>query len=226
MNKRNYWLEKVPVWASQIGLLFNEAETVGLEHKRAQKCLFAVAWRMGLLRFLRTTREKEINGLLVDQTEPRYWWGSWEAWEAGKRGWLSAALACPLDFSNFVKLCLAEEEIVRAATENPEITPDTPPMTSEEEADFLETIVASVESRPLDITGDYAGVNTLRHRLEEISTLWLQQRTRLTRREKRLAEQWVELTGWPPTGVWSPAWQWAPFLLANFTRKWHHARVE
>jgi len=226
VSKNNFWLKMIPVWAPQISCFFTEAENHGMESYGAERRLFAAAWRMGLLRFLRTTREEEISNLLHDQIEPRYWWGSWEAWEAGKRGWLAAALACPLDFSNFVKLCLAEEEIVRAATENPGQTPDSSPMTLAEEVDHLEAIVASVEGRPLEQDGDYAGEQVLRIRLEEISSLWLQQRTRLTRRERRLAEQWVELTGWPPTGLWSPAWQWAPFLLANFTTKWHHARIE
>lgn len=224
-KKENFWLRKVPVWAPQISRLFTEAENCGWQSPGAERRLLAAAWRMGLLRFLRTTHEKEINDLLSEQTEPRYYWGSWEVWEAGKRGWLESALTRPLDFSNFVRLCLAEEEIVRAGTENPGQTPDTPPMTLLEEAEHLEEIVASIEGQPLDVSGDYAGINALRQRVEEISTLWLQQRTRLSRQERWLAEQWVELAGWPPTGIWSPAWQWAPFLLVNFTRKWHHVGV-
>lgn len=221
-KKENFWLRKVPVWAPQISRLFTETENRSLQDP-AERLLFAAAWRMGLLRFLRVAHEKEMTNLLSEQTEPRYWWGSWENWETGKRGWMTAALTSPLDFSTFVKLCLAEEEIVRAATENPDRTPDTPPLTLSEEADHLEAIADSLKGQPLDLTGDYAGVDALRQRLEEISTLWLQQRTRLSQRERLLAEQWVELTDWPPTGVWSPAWQWAPFLLVNFTRKWHHA---
>lgn len=206
---KNIWLRLAQKVGPEIGQIFSG--------KRGGS-FYEVAWRMGLIRTLRAcVSEKVMYDLFADQSEPRYWWGSWNLWRVAQVSWQKEFYSDLAKVLPFAKFCFAYDEIRRAAVENPGMTPDTPPATEEDRQRIYQEVAESLEDEE---DGDYAGVDKMESMMQSVFQRWLDHRICLTAEEWWRAKSWADLVGGSDLSpAVDPPRLWGQFLLENFRRQ-------
>ena len=175
--------------------LATEAESA----EQHRELLLEAAWRMGLCRSLRQRSDipEHAQYLLWGHEEPRWWWGSWELWEAAMHEFEVTCLSDVLNAERFSLLCLAAEELEQAAIENPAKSPDDPPLTEEDRRELVHAALRSVEQEELDPPESSDPYERMARIPEWIGGIlfrrWTTQRLALTSEERQLVDDWANL---------------------------------